>query len=297
MAEELGKSGHARGSSKSRIDASEKPFEDTQRSFEGDRNQKPSERSRPHTQRPEPADQPSIEENSVFKVTGEVDTDPLGSEAQLLSAKTRSTNPSLIFLEEGVTPTNITAHETKELPSPLLPPVLSPVPTLSEYITSRSDFPGLPIQLSKELPSPILPPVVSSEPFPTLRSIEASNKIAHQETKQLPYPTRTSAELSEPVGAEDEDKATKRASTAVESLKISAENQNQESGFRSTPNEFFKNEHAEFVKTKRGIFIPRPESRLRNNLLASVGFLEFGNATDFAANVWNTIPVPIVCKP
>ncbi|KAF2437156.1 hypothetical protein EJ08DRAFT_577902, partial [Tothia fuscella] len=32
---------------------------------------------------------------------------------------------------------------------------------------------------------------------------------------------------------------------------------------------------------------------LRNNLLASVGFLEFGNATDFAANVWNTVPVPV----
>ncbi|KAL4931004.1 uncharacterized protein BDV17DRAFT_30287 [Aspergillus undulatus] len=31
---------------------------------------------------------------------------------------------------------------------------------------------------------------------------------------------------------------------------------------------------------------------LRNNLLAGVGFLELANAGDFAANVWNEIPVP-----
>ncbi|QDS69078.1 hypothetical protein FKW77_010020 [Venturia effusa] len=47
-----------------------------------------------------------------------------------------------------------------------------------------------------------------------------------------------------------------------------------------------------FIKDKKGRFRPRPEQRLRNNLLASVGFLEFANATDFAANVWNTVPVP-----
>jgi hypothetical protein len=31
---------------------------------------------------------------------------------------------------------------------------------------------------------------------------------------------------------------------------------------------------------------------LRNNLLAGVGFLELANAGDFAANVWNEVPVP-----
>ncbi|PYI36848.1 integral membrane protein [Aspergillus indologenus CBS 114.80] len=31
----------------------------------------------------------------------------------------------------------------------------------------------------------------------------------------------------------------------------------------------------------------------RNSLLASVGFLEFANAGDFAANVWNDVPVPL----
>ncbi|RGP80668.1 hypothetical protein FLONG3_1143 [Fusarium longipes] len=35
------------------------------------------------------------------------------------------------------------------------------------------------------------------------------------------------------------------------------------------------------------------DSRLRNNLFAAVGFLELANAGDFAANVWNEVPVPI----
>lgn len=35
------------------------------------------------------------------------------------------------------------------------------------------------------------------------------------------------------------------------------------------------------------------DNRLRNNLFAAVGFLELANAGDFAANVWNEVPVPI----
>ena len=34
------------------------------------------------------------------------------------------------------------------------------------------------------------------------------------------------------------------------------------------------------------------QHRLKNSLLAGVGFLELANAGDFAANVWNEIPVP-----
>lgn len=41
----------------------------------------------------------------------------------------------------------------------------------------------------------------------------------------------------------------------------------------------------DFVKTRRGRFRPARQTRLRNNLLAAVGFLEFANAGDFAANV------------
>jgi hypothetical protein len=47
-----------------------------------------------------------------------------------------------------------------------------------------------------------------------------------------------------------------------------------------------------FIKNKKGLYHPVADQRLKNNLLPSVGFLEFANATDFAANVWNTIPVP-----
>lgn len=35
------------------------------------------------------------------------------------------------------------------------------------------------------------------------------------------------------------------------------------------------------------------DTRLRNNLFAAVGFLELANAGDFAANVWNDVPVPV----
>ena len=35
------------------------------------------------------------------------------------------------------------------------------------------------------------------------------------------------------------------------------------------------------------------QQEFKNSLLASVGFLELANAGDFAANVWNQIPVPI----
>ncbi|CAG8949187.1 hypothetical protein HYFRA_00004810 [Hymenoscyphus fraxineus] len=37
---------------------------------------------------------------------------------------------------------------------------------------------------------------------------------------------------------------------------------------------------------------PQSSNALQNSLLAGVGFLELANAADFAANVWNEIPVP-----
>ncbi|KAL4783703.1 hypothetical protein BJX76DRAFT_244961 [Aspergillus varians] len=45
-------------------------------------------------------------------------------------------------------------------------------------------------------------------------------------------------------------------------------------------------------KSQRGRFRVVSHAALRNNLLAAVGYLELGNAGDFAANVWNEIPVP-----
>ncbi|KAL3440548.1 hypothetical protein BJX65DRAFT_314684 [Aspergillus insuetus] len=45
-------------------------------------------------------------------------------------------------------------------------------------------------------------------------------------------------------------------------------------------------------KNKRGRYRCISHVSLKNNLLAGVGFLELANAGDFAANVWNDIPVP-----
>ncbi|KAL4954403.1 hypothetical protein BDW69DRAFT_140203 [Aspergillus filifer] len=45
-------------------------------------------------------------------------------------------------------------------------------------------------------------------------------------------------------------------------------------------------------KSRGGKYRTVGNRALRNNLLAGVGFLELANAGDFAANVWNEIPVP-----
>ncbi|KAJ0416745.1 hypothetical protein BJY00DRAFT_221075 [Aspergillus carlsbadensis] len=45
-------------------------------------------------------------------------------------------------------------------------------------------------------------------------------------------------------------------------------------------------------KNKRGRYRCVSHASLKNNLLAGVGYLELANAGDFAANVWNDIPVP-----
>ncbi|KAJ3481113.1 hypothetical protein NLG97_g7905 [Lecanicillium saksenae] len=42
-----------------------------------------------------------------------------------------------------------------------------------------------------------------------------------------------------------------------------------------------------------GTYAPVLEERFRNNLRLAVGFLELANAGDFAANIWNDIPVPV----
>jgi hypothetical protein len=51
-------------------------------------------------------------------------------------------------------------------------------------------------------------------------------------------------------------------------------------------------DHVLFVKGRRGWILPQGW-RLENNLILGVGFLELANAGDFAANIWNEIPVPI----
>ncbi|KFY78016.1 hypothetical protein V499_02728 [Pseudogymnoascus sp. VKM F-103] len=43
---------------------------------------------------------------------------------------------------------------------------------------------------------------------------------------------------------------------------------------------------------RKAHYVPAKQSKLKNSLLVGVAFLELGNAGDFAANVWNDIPVP-----
>ncbi|KAJ4386787.1 hypothetical protein N0V93_009685 [Gnomoniopsis smithogilvyi] len=50
--------------------------------------------------------------------------------------------------------------------------------------------------------------------------------------------------------------------------------------------------YLELYQTPSGRLKPARQARLRNNLLASVGFLELANAGDFAANVFNQTTVP-----
>jgi len=44
---------------------------------------------------------------------------------------------------------------------------------------------------------------------------------------------------------------------------------------------------------RRGQYHPARQYMLKNSLLAGVGYLELANAGDFAANVWNEVPVPL----
>jgi hypothetical protein len=48
---------------------------------------------------------------------------------------------------------------------------------------------------------------------------------------------------------------------------------------------------ATFVRQKEG-WASKEQYRLKNSLLVGVGLLELANAGDFAANVWNQVPVP-----
>lgn len=46
-----------------------------------------------------------------------------------------------------------------------------------------------------------------------------------------------------------------------------------------------------FIRCK-GRYTPAKQCKLKNSLLAGVGFLELANCGDFAANVWNQVPIP-----
>jgi len=54
---------------------------------------------------------------------------------------------------------------------------------------------------------------------------------------------------------------------------------------------FLAPRNATFVRHGKR-YVPAKQRKLKNSLLAGVGFLELANAGDFAANVWNIVPVP-----
>ncbi|KAG5961492.1 hypothetical protein E4U57_007530 [Claviceps arundinis] len=59
------------------------------------------------------------------------------------------------------------------------------------------------------------------------------------------------------------------------------------------PRQPYQEPRVKLTKDKRGQWILAPDSHLVNNLSWAVGFMELANAGDFAANVWNDIPIPI----
>lgn len=124
-------------------------------------------------------------------------------------------------------------------------------------------------------------------------SLEAAPSIGNTRSRDISpdFNVGNSKEASEAQSLRDEVLERKDTTTTI------AEHgkQNVEEEDEATPMQHQKSDDIDaltFIKDKKGRYRPLPEQRLRNNLLASVGFLEFANATDFAANVWNTIPVP-----
>lgn len=140
-----------------------------------------------------------------------------------------------------------------------------------------------------------LPPGVNDQSTDAIctASLEVAPSIGNTRSRDasLDSGVDNSKETSESQSLRDEVLERKdTTTTTVEHAKQNAEEEDE-----TTPMQHQKSDDIDaltFIKDKKGRYRPLPEQRLRNNLLASVGFLEFANATDFAANVWNTIPVP-----
>jgi hypothetical protein len=111
-------------------------------------------------------------------------------------------------------------------------------------------------------------------------------KITEQETDVESPPTLSSISgcaASEAIklknGLPDESTTT---------LKISE----QESDVESPPPTLSSIPDCAAFTRRKDRYTPAKQYRLKNSLLAGVGYLELANAGDFAANVWNTVPVP-----
>ncbi|KAL0941970.1 uncharacterized protein CTRU02_204733 [Colletotrichum truncatum] len=64
------------------------------------------------------------------------------------------------------------------------------------------------------------------------------------------------------------------------------------SSFTVNNSRIYNSDHVSLIR-RRAKWMPLKAGRLRNSLLSTMGLLELANAGDFAANVWNQIPVPI----
>jgi hypothetical protein len=114
----------------------------------------------------------------------------------------------------------------------------------------------------------------------------SSRDVSSQSDGKPPIPTEKSRELSTLDSISSEQDGASNG-TGVSTLKTPS--------FLNSPSITFGSQlsfqNATFVRQKNG-WIPKEQHRLKNSLLASVGLLELGNAGDFAANVWNQIPIP-----
>lgn len=78
---------------------------------------------------------------------------------------------------------------------------------------------------------------------------------------------------------------------------MSATTRNLDGGLSSTNgNDTLDRNLPLHIKARRNKYVPAQDIHLRNNLMIIVGYLEFFNALDFPANVWNDIPIPAFAK-
>jgi len=150
---------------------------------------------------------------------------------------------------------------------------------------------------------PLLPPVTPPESFASISPIETMIRSAAQNSTCVDPPASSTQEIpslppvtspARPLEPSQASNVHTTSSAPTNSSRGSCPGDEKAHGRPASQKaEEMDNATAEFTKTKKGAYNPLLESKLRNNLKASVGYLELANATDFAANVWNAIPVPI----
>jgi hypothetical protein len=180
-----------------------------------------------------------------------------------------------------------TSQHLRGLPEPALP-----ARSYSESML-RTRLPHPALEEIKELPEPVLPRVPGSE-FDLLGRIKAAESpgliSSHSPTIKTDITTLPEGNPSNCTLTPTASSKMTMGFEGCETEKAAGTSRRTSSLVDPDPR---ATESATFNISNKGVYKPVLQSRLRNNLLASVGFLEFGNATDFAANVWNTIPVPI----